>query len=72
MPFHAANLPEPRTEADAGRTGSFLVRSWREGTSGGSDRYYVRNLRTGEDIYLSGARALSDFFEVDREPVPRS
>lgn len=54
------------------RTGSFLVRTWREGVAEGGTRYFIRNLRTGEETYLSEPHALIDCLELQAEAGPES
>ena len=52
---------------------SYLVRVWREPGEGASPeepaRFYVRNLRSGEERYLKGPEHLADFFR--QEPGER-
>lgn len=66
-------LPErrarPRTDR---RTESFLVRTWREGEQGDAIRFFVRNLRTGEESYLPGPEALAHFVSTRTGPEPES
>lgn len=42
------------SEAQSGGSSSFLVRMWREpqATGSGPVRVYLRNLQTGEELYL--------------------
>ena len=62
-----------RFESRAGGS-SYLVRVWREPGEQGAGReprrFYVRNLRSGEERYLKGADHLADYFR--QEPADRS
>ena len=65
--------PERRTrQRESGRTDSFLVRTWREGASEGSPRFFVRNLRTGDESYVAGLQALTELLAVHAEAGPES
>lgn len=69
----AAVQPERRARPRKDRrTESFLVRTWREGAREESTRYFVRNLRTGEETYLSEPHGLTVILELPAEAEPES
>lgn len=71
MDSSPVSLPDRRTQTREGRcTESFLVRTWREGEGEVPSRFFVRNLKTGEEKNLSGARALAEYLALATEADP--
>ena len=63
---------EPQSQSTSS---SYLVRVWRETGEGAEVRFYLRNLKTGEERYLGDpgqiAELLTGGLRVDRAPRPR-
>ena len=56
-------------EAQNGGSSSFLVRMWREPQAEGSGpvRVYLRNLQTGEELYLGDPKRVGEILATEIE-----
>jgi len=85
MSSAAEEMAKTRDEEDLGGepsakrdSGSFLLRVWREPTSPngteGVVRCYMKNLKTGEECYMTSAGALASqlLAELERKPTRSS
>jgi hypothetical protein len=59
------------SETQSAGSSSFLVRLWREPQVGGSGpvRVYLRNLQTGEELYLGDPRRVGEVLSREAESV---
>jgi hypothetical protein len=57
------------SEAQSGGSSSFLVRMWREPQAAGSGpvRVYLRNLQTGEELYLGDPARVGEVLSREAE-----
>jgi hypothetical protein len=56
-------------ETRSAESSSFLVRMWREPQADGEGpvRVYLRNLKTGEEIYLGDPRRVGEILELEAD-----
>jgi hypothetical protein len=65
----SANDTENSRESRSTESSSFLVRLWREPQADGEGpvRVYLRNLKTGEEIYLGDPRRVGEILDLEAD-----
>ncbi|MDH3254418.1 MAG: hypothetical protein OEM62_05440 [Acidobacteriota bacterium] len=63
-----------RRESRGGESSSFLVRMWREPQAEGEGptRVYMRNLQTGEELYLGDPKRVGEVLSHEAEAAGRA